>query len=96
MAGIRCRQTLYDQHQLIQQSKDVCLCRSGPAASCHKVLQLRCYATAQLADHLYQLTADGMTVAATPMRSASFRASLQNSGEYCLRGFLPADTDLVI
>ncbi|MDD8632976.1 hypothetical protein LAX13_22645, partial [Escherichia coli] len=32
----------------------------------------------------------------TPMRSASFRASLRNSGECCLRGFLLVDTVFVM
>lgn len=34
--------------------------------------------------------------AATPIHSASFRASLRNSGVCCLRGFLLIDTGLVM
>lgn len=34
--------------------------------------------------------------AATPIRSASFSASLRNSGVYYLRGFLLVDTDFIM
>jgi len=35
-------------------------------------------------------------LAATPIRSASFRASLRYSGEYCFLGFLLTVADLVM